>query len=356
MRNLSPKSLEDCLTRIFKASGIPEEKARIVAGNLVRSDLRGIRSHGVNHFGMYIEFARLGVIDLKGEARTIRESPCTALIDGNMNFGQIVCREAAELVVKKAKECGVATVSIVNCGHVGHLGDYTRMIVEKGMIGIMFVNTDKGVAPYGGKDTVLGTNPVSVAIPAGEEAPIIADFATSATAGGYILYRLRMSEEMPEGWAIDSSGNPTTKPEDLFKDTSPPVKWGDNFVGAILPAARHKGYALALIADVFAGALSGGRCNGDVIEGENGVFMQAINPEAFIPREEFEKRVDMLIRACRRSSPRPGFDKVRIPGDPEREAEKKAWKFGIPIDEELWEELVELGQKYGVDVGRIVKS
>jgi len=151
-------------------------------------------------------------------------------------------------------------------------------------------------------------------------------------------------------------GNPTTKPGDLFKDTSPPVKWGDNFIGAILPAARHKGYALALVADVFAGALTGGRCNGDVIEGENGVFMQAINPEAFIPREEFEKRVDTLIRACRFSSPRPGFDKVRIPGDPEREAEEKAWKFGIPIDEELWKELVELGEKYGVDVYKIVKS
>lgn len=353
MPNILPQKLEKIVTEILKSAGAPEEKSKIVAGNLVRSDLRGIRSHGINHLGMYIEFIEKGIINPKSEPKIVRETSSTALIDGKMGFGQVICKEAAELAVEKAKEYGVGTVGVVNCGHIGHLSDYTRMILNKGMIGIIFANCDKGVAPYGGKDIVLGTNPISVAIPAGEEDPIIADFATCVTAGGYIALKLKKGEKMPEGWAIDSSGIPTTNPKDLFKDASLPVKWGENFIGAILPAAGHKGYALALIVDVLSGALTGGRCNGDVIEGENGVFIQTINPEIFVSRDEFEKRVDKLIRACKSSSTRPGFDKVLIPGDPEREAEKKSLKFGIPIDEGLWKELLALGDKYGIDAKKI---
>ncbi|MHA1687085.1 MAG: Ldh family oxidoreductase [Candidatus Heimdallarchaeaceae archaeon] len=350
---IHPQNLEKIIIEILKSVGVSDEKAKIVAGNLVRSDMRGIRSHGINHLGMYVEFVEKGIIYPASEPKIIRETSTAALIDGKMGFGQVVCKEAVEIAVKKAKKHGVGVVGIINCGHVGHLSDYTRMILDEGMIGIMLVNCDKGVAPYGGKDIVLGTNPISVAIPAGKEDPIIADFATSVTAGGYIALRLKKGEKMPEGWAIDSDGNSTTDPRDLFKDASLPIKWGDNFIGAILPAAGHKGYALALIVDVLAGALAGGKCNGDVIEGENGVFVQVINPEIFVSREEFEKRVDKLIRACKLSAPRPGFDKVLIPGDPEREAEKKSLKYGILVDEDLWNELLALGKKYGVDVKKI---
>jgi len=350
---VSIQDLTKFVTEIFKAVGVPEEKAKITAGNLVRADMRGIRTHGVNRLSMYINLINRGVINPKSEAKIVRETPTTALIDGNMGLGQVICKEAVELAVKKAKENGVSAVGVINCLHVGHLQDYTRLIAERGMIGIMCVNTWKAVAPYGGKDKVLGTNPMSVAIPAGEEDPIVVDFATSATTGGYIVYKLKKGEKMPEGLVIDSSGNPTTEPKDLFRDTSLPIKWGDNFIGAILPAARHKGYALALIVDVLAGALTGGKVDGEVAEGENCVFIQAINPDAFVSREEFERRVDKLIRACKSSSPRPGFDKVRIPGEPESEAEKKSLELGVQIDEELLNELVALGKRYGVDTSGI---
>ncbi len=201
---------------------------------------------------------------------------------------------------------------------------------------------------------MLGTNPISYAIPAGKEDPIIVDSATSASAYGYIKTRLRKGEKIPEGWAVDSSGRVTTDPKDLFKDLSLPIAGGDNFIGAQLPAAGHKGYGLGLVAAVLAGALTGGKCDSDIEPGENNVFVQAINPEGFVPRRQYEKRVDGLIRICRSSSPQPGVKEVLIPGDPERRAEKEALRSGIPIDEELWEELSKIGKKYGIDVNRII--
>lgn len=355
MPRIFQENLMEICMEILEAVGVSEDKAKFLVGNLIRSDLRGIRSHGINHFSMYINLIETGTIDPEGEPQIVRETPSTAVIDANMGFGQIACQKAAELAVEKARENVVGAVAVLNSAHAGHIGDYTRMILDKDMIGIMYLNCDKGVVPYGGKDIVLGTNPISYAIPAGEEDPIIVDFATSACAGGHLMDRLRKGEKIPDGWAIDSSGHVATNPKDLFKDPSFPLRWGDNFVGALLPAAGHKGYGLALAVDVLTGALTGGKCDGDVVEGENFAFLQAIDPEGFVPRREYEKRVDKLIKACRSSSPQAGIKEVLIPGDLERRAEREALELGISIEENLWEELSNIGKKYSVDVNKIIR-
>lgn len=350
---LSQKNYVEVCVEILKTVGVPREKGEHLVKNLMRADMRGISSHGVNHFFMYVDLLEKGVINPKAEPEIVRETPSIALINGHKGFGQLACKEAAELAAKKAKENVVGSVGVFNCGHVGHISDYTRMILEKGMIGIMYLNCDPSVAAYGGKKSILGTNPISFAIPAGEEDPIIIDFATSVTAGGYITDKLRKGEKMPEGWAIDSSGNPTTDPKDVIIATAEETL---KIIGAQLPAAGHKGYGLALAVDVLAGALTGGKCDGDVALGENFAFIQAIDPGGFVPREEYEKRVDKLIRTCRASPTRPGVEKVLIPGDPERKAEKEALELGIPVAQEVWEELSELGQKHGINVKEIVRD
>jgi len=349
------ENLFNVLVEILHKINVPTEKATALAGNLVRADLRGIRSHGLNNFSAYVGMIENGLIRPKSNYTIIKETASTALIDGNMDIGQYVCQNAAKIVSKKAKNNLVGIVGVKNIGHVGHISDYTRMILDENLIGIMYLNCDIGVAAFGGKEPVLGTNPISYAIPAGKENSIIIDFATSVTAGGYISKRLRNGEKLEKGWAINKHGIETTDPKELFKDASFPIAWGDNFTGAILPAAGHKGYGLALVADIFAGALTGGKCDGDVIYNENFAYIQAISPEIFVSFEEYSKRVDKLIKKIKLSSPKPGVKEVLIPGDPERKFEKEALVKGIKIEDELWQELCKTCDKYEININNFVK-
>jgi ureidoglycolate dehydrogenase (NAD+) len=324
---------------ILSSIGVPERDARVLVESLIRADLRGIRSHGMSRLSMYVRLIRNGTIQPQREPEILRKGPCSALIDGNHCLGQVACRKAVEVVIGMARENSIGTVGIRNIGHAGHISDYTRMIQKEGLIGVMYLSSDSTVAPFGGKSKIIGTNPISFALPAGREDAIIVDFATSATAGGYIVERLRKGEKMPVGWAVDGAGKSTTDPKDLFKSASLPIAWGSNFVGAILPAAGHKGYALGLIVEVLAGALTGGKVNGDITIGENYAYMQAISPDCFVSMDEYQSVVDTLVRKCRESSPQPGVTAVLIPGDPERRAEEENARLGIPLEDSLWEEL-----------------
>lgn len=340
---------------ILKILNVPYKKAEALAGNLLRADSRGIKSHGLNFFSMYIEMIENGLIKPMANYEVIKETESSALIDGHMDIGQFVCQEAVKIAINKAKKNLFSIIGIKNMGHAGHIGDYTRMISDNKLIGIMYLNCDIDVAPFGGREKVIGTNPMSYAIPAGEEDPIIIDFATSATAGGYILERLRRGVKLEKNWAIDKEGNMTVDPLELFDDKTFPIEWGDNFTGAILPAAGHKGYGLGLLVDILSGALTGGKCNGDVIDGENFACIQAINPEIFVSFEHYSKVVDKLIRKIRLSAPMPGVEKVLIPGDPERIKEKESKEKGIEIEDNLWQELCKICDKYEVNINSLLK-
>lgn len=345
MIRIKKEKLSSLLLGILNARDINIKKGEYLVNNLVRSDLRGIRSHGINNFTYYLNLIENGTIDPDGEPVIINETATTALVDGQKGFGQYVCTFATKKAIEKAKKNVIGTITVRNSGHVGHVSDYTRMISDENMIGIIYVSCDKSVAPFGGCNLVLGTNPLSYALPAGKEKPIVVDFATSATAGSKLAHYLRKGDKIPEGWAISSDGEIVTDPRKLFANPTVPIKWGDNFTGSLLPAAGHKGYGLALFIDVITGALTGGRVNGEIIDGENFAFIQAINPDGFIQRDLYSERVDKLIRACKASKLQVGVKEILIPGEPENKHEEECLKLGIPIEEELWKEINSLINK-----------
>lgn len=353
---LSENEYKGVCFSILNKLGVNEEEAKPLVENLYSSDLHGISSHGLNNLDLYVDFIEERVINPHAKPEVINESSSIALVDGNGGFGQTCCVEAAKLAVKKAKETMNSSIGVKNCGHVGYIGYYARIILEEGLIGIMYVNSSASVAPYGGKRPIIGTNPISYALPAGKEDPIVADFATSATAAGYIKKRISEGKNIPKGWALDSLGYEVIDPRKLFRDTSTPLTWENNFVGSLQPAAGHKGYALGLVVDVLAGALTGGSCDGDIIEGKNYAFLQAINPDGFVSREQYNSRIDKLIRTCRNSLPRPGFEEVLVPGDPERRSKKESLEKGIPISSEMWKSIEKLGCKYGINVNKFLES
>jgi len=353
MIRMSEEKLTKILLKIIMLYGVTKEKGKHLVENIVRSEMRGIKSHGTNNFISYLNLIERGIIDPNGEPKIINETASTAIVDGNRGFGQYICKFAAMKAVEKAKKCVVGTIVVRNSGHIGHASDYTRMILEKNMIGIMYANTYKGVAPFGGKTAILGSNPLSYALPAGKEEPIVIDFSTSITAGSKLGSALKKGEKIPKGWAIDSNGEVVTDPKKLFIDPSDPIKWGDNYTGALLPAAGHKGYALALFIDVMTGALAGGRVNGDVISGENFVFIQAINPDGFISRDLYNERVDKLIIACKSSKLQKDIKEILIPGEPEIRHEQECARLGIPIEEKVWEGIVSIARKGSIDIDNV---
>lgn len=340
---------EICLS-ILAAVGAEGAPARTVVENMLRSDRRGIASHGIHNLRVYVGAVAEGTVDPAAEPSIVYESKTTALIDGNGGFGQVACGRAVRIALDKASEAAMAMVGVRNCGHVGHLGDYTLQLAERGLIGIAFANCNALVAPHGGTEPRLGTNPISVAAPAGEEAPFVLDMATSVGAAGYINHKISRGEPVPEGWTVDASGRPTTDPARLFASLERPLRWKENFTGALLPAAGVKGYGLALVADLLAGALTGGFGSVDMVEGRNQVYLQAMQPSAFGHAEAYAATAARILDACRAATPRPGFDAVMVPGDPERAAAERSRREGVPVARAVLESIAELGRRHGVDV------
>jgi uncharacterized oxidoreductase len=252
-----------------------------------------------------------------------------------------------QLAIQKADMNGVSSVGIINCNHIGRLSEYSTMALDHGMISFIAVNADPCVAPYGGKRAVLSTSPVSYAIPAGQEAPIIVDFATSALAEGKVRAALFKGLSLPEGWIVNSAGRSSTDPAELYEPPLPPAQV--KLSGALLPAGGHKGYSLSLVVEALAGALTGSGCDGEVKSGfANGVFIFVIKIENFVPLNSFKSAIDRLISAVKTSPRAEGFDEILIPGEPERRTEAERSKSGIPIPEASWESIRKLCREYGL--------
>ncbi|MEM4311290.1 MAG: Ldh family oxidoreductase [Nitrososphaerales archaeon] len=330
--------------KIFEQLGASKEEAEIVANHLVESNLVGHDSHGVvripEYVGRIIGKPILKIeappIKLKAKIKVIRETPTTALIDGDWGFGQVVARRAMEIAIKKAKDYQVGLVAARNCDHVGRAGEFPLMASEQDMIGALFVKTVPVMAPVGGRGRVIGNNPISIAIPANDGKPILLDFAMSVAAGGKIIMAIEKGENIPEGWIIDSEGNPSTNPKDYING------------GALLPFARHKGYALSVIVEVLGGILSGVGALADY-KGINTFLAMAIDIEAFIPLKEFKEKVDKLIRDIK-SAQRIGVEEILLPGEPELKTKERRIKEGIPIPEKTWNDIVEIARKLKVKI------
>lgn len=347
MPTFSFETLYQVTLQAVSALGSPPDEAAVVADAIARANVAGHDSHGIIRLEQYAAMVRSGDLIPGGPTTVVREAPCTALLDGGWNFGQVVARRAVDLAMRKAREYGTGTVSVRNSNHLGRLGEYTLLAARDGMICFGTVNNHgRGnlVAPFGGRDGRLATNPLSFACP-GPERPILVDITTSVVAEGKVRIKRNAGERVPEGWLLDNQGNPSTDPADLY--TNPR--------GALLPfggIVGHKGYALAIMVDILSGALSGAGCSySSTCRLGNAMFFTVVDIEKFVSMEEFLAQVEILERHVKASPPAPGFGEILMPGEPELRAEEQRLREGIFIDDETWRQFVECARGLGVDAG-----
>lgn len=348
-----PTVTSDALRRIgygfFEALGCRPEDARIVTDHLVQSNLYGHDSHGVIHMERYgravWEEER---VDPRAVPEVVREYACTAVVDAHHGFGQVGATFAADLLIQKAQHYGVASVALRNTSHIGRVAAYPLMVAEAGMIGTIFVNAGRmgfQVAPFGGIDGRLGTNPVAFAAPRRSEPPILVDITSSTVADGKIYLAANQGKPVPEGWFVDAQGNPSTDPHAYFDEPR----------GAVLPlggSLGHKGFALSLMMEICGGGMSGqGMSQGDMRVSSNGVHMTAYDIAQFTEPEVFYAEVEAMVGHVKSSRTMPGVEEILLPGEPEFRTERERARTGIPIDDTTWEKLCAAARHLGLDPG-----
>ena len=343
----SAEQLNKVGTSIFEAAGVPSDEAQVVAESLVTSNLAGHDSHGVIRMPQYIRLLKRGAIVPGAQVEIVRETPNTAVLNGNWGFGQVMARKAMEIAIEKAEAYSLASVAMSQSNHVGRLGEYPVMAAEKNMIGLITVNnhgSGQCMAAWGGVGRRLSPNPMAIGLPTGEADPVLLDITTAVVAEGKVRVRKNRGEELPEGCIIDAQGNPSTDPNDYY---GPPR-------GAILPfggIVGHKGYGLGFILDILAGALSGAGCSrADATRFGNAVFIFVIKIENFTPVEEFKKHVDGLIEYVKSSPRMPDVDEILFPGEIEAKERKNRLENGIFIEDETWGQIVKISEELGVEM------
>ena len=347
MPTFTPDHLESIACRVLASAGVPGDEAQVVAHSLVASSLLGHDSHGVIRIPQYVSMVREGQVKPGSGVTVVRETGCTALLDGNYGFGQIVARKAMEIAIAKAAVSGTCSVAVRHSSHVGRLGEYPTMAAEQGMIGMAMVNNHGGglcMAPWGGVERRLSPNPISFAIPTGQGQPILLDMTSSVCAEGKLRVMRNRGQTLPEGWIIDAQGRPSTDPAAFY---GPPQ-------GALLPlggTVGYKGFGLCLVMDILAGALSGAGCSGssDAV-GLQGLFVTAIDIASFVTPEEFQGQVDALIRYVRSSPRLPGTEEILVPGEPEFREEGRRLREGIDVEDETWRQILEAAETVGLDL------
>jgi L-2-hydroxycarboxylate dehydrogenase (NAD+) len=327
---------------------VPEEDARSIAGLMIEADLQGADGHGIFRLPQYIRRIQAGGVNPRPKIRVERERAAMALVNGDNGMGHLAMTFAANLAIQKARSAGSAWVGVRWSNHAGPASLYAKMPMREGMIGMYFaVGNANHLPPWGGVEMLLSTNPIAVAIPAGKEAPIVLDMATTVTAFGKVKTRAQRGETMPEGWMVDREGRPLTDPKRMNE-------------GFLLPLGGHeggyKGYGMALVFGLLAGTLNRAAMGREVIDfnaddatpTNTGQALLAIDIDAFDDVSEFKKRVDELSRDIRGSERMKGFERIFLPGEQSHARFSEREKDGIPVPGPLLATLNELGQKLGI--------
>lgn len=346
---------------VFLKIGCSEEDALLASKVLLSADLRGIDSHGIARLSGYVRLWDAKRVNACAEVSIIHQTPSTATVDGDSGLGLIVAPKAMRIAMEKARNVGTGWVSVQNSNHFGIAGYHAMMALEEDMIGICMTNASPLVAPTFSIERLLGTNPICVAVPAGSEPPFVADLATTTAANGKLEILQRKRGLAPLGWIQNKDGHPSTDPHEL--------KVG----GALLPLGgdrdhgSHKGYALGAVVDIFSAVLSGANYGPWVppfpayvpmptgMPGKGiGHFLGAMRIDAFRPAAEFKEHMDRWIQRFRSAKTAEGFEKVLIPGDPEREMEEERKTKGIPLLGPVVDDLHYLAEKFelGWEIGK----
>jgi len=339
---LKKQPLEDFVTEVFKKLGVDSSDARIVANILVAADLKGFSSHGVSRLKRYVDGIKTGSIESVTKIKVVKETPVSALIDGGNGLGQVVAYKAMRKCIEIAEKTGMGFVGVKNSNHFGIAGYYSTMALEKDMIGISLTNARFSVAPTFGVEPVLGTNPISVAVPTGGPLPFVLDMATSIIQRGKLEVLERENKEMLSGWAIDERGKTLTNPKKVTENIATKK-------AALLPLGGigeelggHKGYGLSLLVDILCACLTGADYGLHLSRfkkgGYNlGHFLGAIKIELFRPLDEFKKTIDSMFKEIKSSKKFPGKERIYIAGEKEFEMENRRKKEGIPVHPEVFE-------------------
>lgn len=330
--------LQSKITAIFIKAGCSEEEAGRVARRLVEANLVGHDSHGVIRVPSYVQWLRSGKVLAGQSIQVIFENEAIAVIDGQFGFGQTIGEQATRLGIDKCRRHGVAVVALRNSGHLGRIGDWPLMAAEAGILSMHFVNTTGAgilVAPFGGINRRLSANPIAAGVPITGSKPILLDISACTVAEGKIRVALNKGVQVPEGCILDSQGQPTTDPKVFY--ANPP--------GAILPIAAHKGYGLAILCEVLAGALTGGGCsnpaNADRVI--NGMLSIYLAPTFFQADAEFRTELERFIAWVKSSEKVSPDAEIMMPGEIEERTKTARLRDGIEIDDTTWKQIEAVG-------------
>ncbi|RKK04955.1 Ldh family oxidoreductase [Pseudoroseomonas wenyumeiae] len=342
MTLLSAKTLRDFVADLYRANGLPDGDAQLVAETLVTADLWGHSSHGVMRAPWYIDRLRSGVMRPVTQPRLLVDAGAISVLDAEDGVGQVIAVQAMQDAVRRAKAHGVGVVSVRNSNHHGALGYFTRMAAAKGCIGMLTTNGSPAMAPWGGRKKLVGNNPWSVAAPAGRHAPMMLDIANTVVARGKIFLARQKGQPIPGHWAIDEAGMATTDPVAALN-------------GVIQPMAEHKGYAISVMMDVLSGVLSGSGILDEVsgpYQAERrsrcGHMFLALNIAAFGPEKVFTERMEQMVEQIKAVPRAPGCEEVFYPGEIEAQNEERHRREGLSLPQKTLADLAEVANQSDV--------
>lgn len=340
-RLFAVERLESFVESVLTSMRVRGDHARICAVRMIEADLRGMHGHGIFRLPGYYRRLEEGGYNLKPNIRALRETPVSAVVDGDNGLGQVVVTYAVELAIQKAKENGLAWVGIRHSNHAGAGGVYAALSLPHDMISMyMAIGNANHMPPWGGVDLLLSTNPIAFAFPTGEEPPVVLDIATTVASFGKVKVTAQRGEELPTGWMIDRKGQPLTDPKRIHE-------------GFLLPIGGHKGYGLNFVIGALAGVLNTAAFGSAVIDfnkdfqtpTNSGQVYFAMRPDLFRDLKDFKAEMDLRIREMRNATPMEGAEPIRLPGEMAMRRERQMRKDGVPVAPAVIAQLQEIAEK-----------
>jgi len=356
-RTYTINELKQFAFSVFIKMGCPEEDAQLAADALLAADVRGIDSHGVARLSGYVRLWEANRINPKPVIKIVHETPGTATVDGDAGLGLVVAPRAMTIAIEKAKTCGTGWVAVRNSNHFGIAGYHAMLTLKHDMIGWAMTNASPLVAPTFSTERLLGTNPIAVAIPAGNQPPFVLDMATTTAANGKLEILQRNNKAAPLGWIQTKEGKPSTNPHEL-KEGGALIPLGSDY-----EHGSHKGYGLGAVVDILSAVLSGANYGpwvppfvaflqppADPVGAGIGHFLGAMRIDAFRPAEEFKHHIDKWISRFRSARSTEGVTSVLIHGDPEREMTDKRLRDGVELNLAVEKDLIGLADRFGLSL------
>jgi LDH2 family malate/lactate/ureidoglycolate dehydrogenase len=346
---VAPQELVSLGTRILDSVGVPSSDARLLADSLVTAELWRHSSHGMLRLPWYMARLRSGAMKPVTRPTTVTDTGPLVVLDGHHGIGQVLTARAVDLGVERARSHGIAGVAVRNSNHFGTAAYFTRRAADAGCVALLATNASPAMAPWGGREKSVGTNPWSIAAPAGSYGTVVVDIANTAVARGKIYLAKEKDVPIPEGWAADADGVPTTDAREAVD-------------GLILPMAGHKGYAISFMFDVLAGVLTGSAFGTGVAGPYDparrsgcGHFLMVVDIASMLPAQEFASRMEALVAQTKANPTAPGAEEVFVPGEIEQRATERN-AAGIALPSKTWDDLSSLAAENGVAMPAVLTA